>query len=102
MIKEKKINPLDLLDYKILTFTSESSEIIRGKIPIPKMAIFHPTYICNHRCVECDFKKENIKYKRILSKEGSNHIIVELINIRVRGVEFSRGNLEETKLNKEC
>jgi radical SAM protein with 4Fe4S-binding SPASM domain len=88
MVKGKRF---DLIPHRILTHKDKLKRIYRGERVAPIMGIFHPTYACNHNCPGCDFREENKKYKKILSKEESEHIINELVFLGVKGIEFSGG-----------
>jgi len=81
---------LKALEYRILSYTFEANQILNGKMPIPRVAILHPTYKCNHNCIGCDFGEEN-KQGKVLTKDELEHITDELIDIGVKGVEFSGG-----------
>jgi len=84
----KMKNKFDLFPYRILTHTPELKKLYNGEMIKPIMAIYHPTYICNHNCPG---REENKKYKTLLSLKESHHILTELINLGVKGLEFSGG-----------
>lgn len=82
---------LKYLKHRILTYYNEAHEILKGEMPLPRMAILHPTYICNHDCIGCDFKDPNTKLKEIWSEKDSDRILDELIKIGISAAEFSGG-----------
>ena len=84
-------NKFDLFNYRILTHAPELKKLSQVEMITPVMAIYHPTYLCNHNCPGCDFREENKKYKTMLSLDESNHILEELVNLGVGGIEFSGG-----------
>jgi len=84
-------NKFKLFDYRILTHKDKIEKLAQGKMVTPVMAIYHPTYLCNHKCPGCDFREENNRYKSILSLDESNHILNELVNLKIVGLEFSGG-----------
>ena len=87
-IKEKN---LGYLKHRILSYYNEAEHILKGEMALPRMAIFHPTYVCNHHCTGCDFRHQNSKISRVMSEKDSNNILDKLIKIGIQSVEFSGG-----------
>lgn len=90
-MKNEEENALRYLKHRILTHYNEAQEILNGGMPLPRMAILHPTYVCNHNCVGCDFRYQNNELKTILSEKDANKILDELIKAGIQAVEFSGG-----------
>ena len=84
-------NKFDLFQHRILTHADKIKQLHQGKMIKPVMAIYHPTYGCNHNCPGCDFREENKKQQTTLSLEESHHILNELINLKIKSIEFSGG-----------
>lgn len=83
-------NVLDYLPLRVLSCYEQAMMIKGDKMPAPKMAIIHPNYVCNHRCIGCDYAKLN-KTRHSLSDRGLINIIDQLIDLGVQGVEFGGG-----------
>ncbi len=88
---ENKENALKYMKHRILTHYDSAKKILNGEMPFPRMLIFHPTYICNHNCIGCDFKDLNSKLKAILTPEESDRILDEMIKNGIQAVEFGGG-----------
>ena len=85
-----KTSVLDYLQLRVLSFYNEALMLKEGKMPQPRMAIIYPTYVCNHRCLGCDYAKLN-KTKHSFSEKQFINVINQLIDIGVKGIEFCGG-----------
>ena len=88
--KKENANVLDWLQLRILSCYSEALMLKEGRMPPPRMAIVYPTYLCNHRCIGCDYTEEN-KLKKVMTKEEFFSVVDQLQEIGVRGIEFCGG-----------
>lgn len=86
----KRISVLDYLKLRVLSCYGEARMLKKGEMPAPRMAILYPTYLCNHRCIGCDYTELN-KTKYSLSETEFINIIDQLINIGIKGIEFCGG-----------
>ena len=89
--KMKKDKIFDLLRYRIFSYYKEAIEIRSGGMPKPRVVIYHPTYICNHNCPGCDFRKQNKEYRMALSRENATRVIDQIICFGIEGIEFAGG-----------
>lgn len=85
-----KENVLDYLNLRILSYYQEALQLKNGIMPAPRMAIFYPTYLCNCKCIGCDYGILN-KNSISLSLEQTNYIIDQFKEIGIKGVEFCGG-----------
>lgn len=85
-----KINVLDYLRLRVLSYYQEALLLKQGEMPAPRMCILYPTYCCNHRCVGCDYAELN-NGGRSLSREEFDRVLDELLSIGIRSVEFCGG-----------
>jgi radical SAM protein with 4Fe4S-binding SPASM domain len=85
-----KTSVFDYLKLRILSFYYEAAMLKERKMPLPRMAILYPTYVCNHRCIGCDYAQLN-KTKKSLTDKEFDRIIDELSAIGIKGVEFCGG-----------
>ncbi|MBF0117636.1 MAG: radical SAM protein [Desulfobacterales bacterium] len=87
----RKETALELLRYRIFSFYNEAKQIKNGIMPRPRVAIYHPTYVCNHNCSGCDFRFQNKEFKVMMTREQNLRIISQIISSKVEGVEFAGG-----------
>ena len=85
-----KTSVLDYLEYRVLSFYEEALKLKDGKMPAPRMCILYPTYVCNHRCIGCDYA-ENNRTGKSLSDAEFDRTIDELVSIGIKSVEFCGG-----------
>lgn len=82
----------DYLDTRVLSCYAEATELRRGSLCRPRMAIIYPTHACNHRCVGCDYAEQNGGASPpSLSKSELTRVLEQLIDFGVRAVEFCGG-----------
>jgi MoaA/NifB/PqqE/SkfB family radical SAM enzyme len=79
------------LEDRILTHWYEARMILDGKMPPPRTAIVYPTYICNQNCIWCEYSAENNEIHASMPDEALRHLIWDLQDLGVRGVEFCGG-----------
>jgi MoaA/NifB/PqqE/SkfB family radical SAM enzyme len=80
----------DFLHLRVLSFYHEALMLKEGRMPAPRMAILYPTYVCNHRCVGCDYSELNQRRKS-LSPDELDKVVDELLALGIRSVEFCGG-----------
>ena len=88
-MKKEKI--FELLRYRIFSYYHDALNIKKGIMPRPRVAVYHPTYVCNHNCLGCDFRKQNKEIKVSISREKAKIIIDQIIDFQIQGVEFAGG-----------
>lgn len=88
--KVNKISVLDYLQLRVLSRYQEAIMLKEDKMPAPRMAIIYPNYVCNHRCIGCDYTDLN-KTRHSLSEREFIDIIEQLIDIGIKGIEFCGG-----------
>ena len=81
----------ELLKYRIFSHYNEAIQIKQGIMPRPRVAVYHPTYVCNHNCPGCDFRKENKIIQKKISQEEAEIIMNQIIAFEIEGVEFAGG-----------
>ena len=81
----------DLLKYRIFSYYDDARKIKNGIMPRPRVAVYHPTYVCNHNCPGCDFRKENTSIRKSISREKAKIVIDQIIDFKIEGVEFAGG-----------
>ncbi|MDD5109203.1 MAG: radical SAM protein [Candidatus Omnitrophica bacterium] len=86
----KRISVLDYLKLRVLSYHHEAEMLKKGKMPPPRMAILYPTYLCNHRCIGCDYTELN-ETKHSLGETEFMSVIDQLIDIGIKGIEFCGG-----------
>ena len=84
-------SPLEYLDSRILTFYREAREILEGKIPVPRMAIVYPTYVCNQSCLWCEYSHENGNVHTVMTRAQLRHTLESVVDLGVESVEFCGG-----------
>jgi len=86
----KRISVLHYLKLRVLSFYQEAQMLKEGRMPSPRMAILYPTYLCNHRCIGCDYTKFN-KTKHSLTEKEFLRVVDQLVDIGIKGIEFCGG-----------
>ena len=81
----------ELLGTRILTFYSEARDILQRKMPKPRLGIVYPTYVCNQDCLWCEYASENSQNTGIMDAEKFHHLLEDLANLGVEGIEFCGG-----------
>lgn len=76
---------------RIYTFYHEAQQILRGEMPVPRMAMLQPTFRCNHRCVYCLFGEMNEKYRYSMETKLLLRVIDEIADLGVKGLELCGG-----------
>ncbi|MAG50814.1 hypothetical protein CL621_04220 [archaeon] len=90
-MKNVKEETLKALDLRIFGFYGDITKLKKGVMPLPKVAKYHPTYLCNHNCIGCDYSEQNKKFHHKTSNKDANKLIDEFIRLKVRSVDFSGG-----------
>lgn len=85
-----KTTTFDYLKLRILSCYQEAKLLKQDSMPPPRMAILYPTYLCNHRCIGCDYTELN-RTKHSLSETEFRSVIDQLIKIGITGIEFCGG-----------
>ncbi len=86
----KKASVLDYLQLRVLSYYGEATMLKEGKMPAPRMAILYPNYVCNHRCIGCDYTELN-KTKKSFTEGEFIRVIDQLAGIGIKGIEFCGG-----------
>lgn len=82
----------DYLETRILSCYAEAKQLRNGEMCRPRMAIIYPTYVCNHRCVGCDYSDQNASQEaQTLSKGQLERVIDQVIEFGIPAVEFCGG-----------
>lgn len=76
---------------RIFTLYYEAKQILAGEMPIPRMAILYPTFVCNQRCIYCLFGEMNEKYKCSIETELLMRVIDEIGDLGTKAIEFCGG-----------
>ncbi len=84
------MNYINFYRSKILSFFTEAKQIKENKMPIPRMALFCPSYACDLKCYYCDYPEDN-KTGKIIDKDRALALMGELADAGVRGIDFCGG-----------
>ena len=78
---------------KIISYYAEAQTIHRGLMPIPRMALIYPSYICGHNCVGCHYKGWNKQHKGDGFMDYGKYIkmVDDLHRYGVKSIEFCGG-----------
>lgn len=85
-----KMSVLDYLQLRVLSCYEEAVMLKEGKMPAPRMAIIYPNYVCNHKCIGCDYTELN-KTKKSYTEKEFIRVVNQLADIGVKGIEFCGG-----------
>lgn len=90
MAGQNEISPFN--SFRILSYYSEAKAILEGKIPFPRMAIIYPSYMCNHHCVYCFYKKDiDAGILKYMKYDDFMRIVEQLNSVGVQGIELCGG-----------
>ena len=91
MAEVKTISALSVLPFRILSFYAEAAQLLNNQMPLPRMAVLHTNYTCNHRCKGCDYRGINNKSNAIMSRAQSMRLVDEIVDMHIPAVEFAGG-----------
>ena len=75
---------------KISSYYEDALKIKSGILPVPRMAVIYPTYLCNFRCSHCMYN--NMRYsKKNYPLRKLKGLVDELSQIGTKAVVFCGG-----------
>jgi len=80
------------VENKILTHYEKAKQILNGEMPTPRMALFYPSYACNHNCPGCHYKDWNKNSKdKLIDIEDFKNWVKQLKDLGLEAIEFCGG-----------
>jgi radical SAM protein with 4Fe4S-binding SPASM domain len=75
---------------KIVSYYEDALKIKSGVLPVPRMAVIYPTYVCNFKCSHCMYQEMKYSKKNYPLKK-LKRLVNELADFGVKAVVFCGG-----------
>jgi radical SAM protein with 4Fe4S-binding SPASM domain len=76
---------------EIRTMYSVAKKILERKMSHPLMAVFYPSYLCNHNCQGCSCQELNREENVFFDPQNLLKLLKSLSSLEVKSIEFSGG-----------